>query len=283
MPIIPLSDRTWVVLFVLLAAGAGCTDEDAPDAVVLMGLEIIGAPSSLNPPFDPNILRYSFTADDQSHLAIVPSVSEGAGVAINGRIAPAATPYSLAQLAPGQTVEIQVYSYRRNRLSRRYELLYLPRDFPDLVVTATGPEASADPLYVSLNNDAAKYLAIVDNHGVPLFYRADNQFLFDFKWHAATGERSYLRYTGSTNQWGRRNAEAVVLDANFNEVDRFTTVGLSNTDVHDVLLTAHGEVILIAYEGTRRDLSYLGLSTEELVEESVIQVLDRASRAVLFQ
>ena len=275
------SARTAALL--LLAAASGCTDDDAPQPALLTGLELIGSQSSLNPGFDPHVWRYSLIADDDPHdVAILPRASPGTFVTVDGRMVAPETPYSIAALSPGQTVWIEAHS-RHGDSSTRYELLYLPHDFPLLTATLSGDEASADPLYVTLNGSVTSYLTIVDNHGVPLFYRSDDQSVFDFKWHAATGERSYLRHTGTANQWGRRNAEAVVLDSSFNEVERFTTVGLSHTDVHDFLITPHGEVILIAYEGTFRDLTYLGLSAREFVEESVIQVLNRATRQVLFQ
>jgi hypothetical protein len=107
--------------------------------------------------------------------------------------------------------------------------------------------------------------------------------VFDFKWHESTGERSYLRQTGTRNRWNRVDAEAVILDADFRETERVMTTGLSHTDVHDLLLTRNRELVLIAYEGALRDLTAFGLRTSELVEESVVQVLDRATRQVMFQ
>jgi hypothetical protein len=275
----------WSRFLGLLAAAALCAcGSDAEPPPLLTALEVGGVKTSLNPPFDPSISRYSVIADDGLQgVTIEARASRQTFVTINGQISATGTPTPIAALSPGDVIEVDVHTYRRSHEPKKYEIVYLPPDFPELRVSLHTPEASTEPLYVTLNGRGAKYLAILDNNGVPLFYRAEDQPVFDFKRQAATGERSYLRYTGTRNQWGRRNGEAVVLDASFNEVERITTVGLSHTDIHDFLITPNNEMILIAYEGRLEDLTYLGLTAEELVEESVVQVLDRATRQVMFQ
>jgi len=276
--------RSRFVGLLVLAALGGCSSDDAGQPPILTDLEVHGTRTSLNPAFDPNVLRYSVIAGGgEQQVTIVPRASEQMFVSINGHLVPTGISTQVADLSPGDVIEIEVHAYGRNHDPKKYEILYLPADFPELTVTLRTPEASAMPLYVTLNSRGTAYLGILDNHGVPLFYRAEERPVYDFKWQAATGERSYLRLTGTTNRWGRQNGEAVVLDSAFHEVERFTTVGLSHTDIHDFLITPNGEVILIAYEGSLRDLTYLGLTAEELVEESVVQVQDRATRQVLFQ
>lgn len=279
-----LVHRSRIVGLLAIAVLGGCSGDDAGQPPILTDLEVRGAKTSLNPAFDPDVLRYSvIAASGQQQVTIVPRASRQMFVTINGQIVSTDTSTPIATLSPGDVIEVEVHTNGRNHDPKRYEILYLPSDFPELTVTLQTAEASNMPLYVTLNGRGNAYLAILDNHGVPLFYRAEDRPVYDFKWQPATGERSYLRLTGMTNRWGRQNGEAVVLDSDFREVERFTTVGLSHTDIHDFLITPHGEVILIAYEGSLRDLSFLGLTAEELVEESVIQVVDRATRQVLFQ
>jgi hypothetical protein len=73
------------------------------------------------------------------------------------------------------------------------------------------------------------------------------------------------------------------LDSEFNEIAQITTVGLSHTDNHDFLIEPNDELIVMSYDGRIRDLTAFGMSAEEVVEDSVIQVLDRKTRQVLFE
>ena len=79
---------------------------------------------------------------------------------------------------------------------------------------------SKDPLYVTLNGPNSRYVAMLDNNAVPMFFRREDERVFDFKWHAATSERSYGVFVGARNQWGRRNTEQIVLDENFSEIEQ---------------------------------------------------------------
>lgn len=279
----------WLLLLAVAPCGCGVEDGDGRDDVdrsaALVALEVSGAATPLNPPFDPLVHRYSVVADDSPEdLSLEASAPRSYLISVDGAITASDIPVSLATLQHGRVVTIEVHTRLRDSSEPAvYEVVYLPPDFPQLIVTTHTPEVSTDPLYVNLNGSRAFYVAILDNHGVPFFYRRESEPVFDFKWHAATGERSYLRQTGARNRWGRQDAEAVILDSDFNEIDAVKTVGLSHTDVHDFLITPHGELVLIAYDGARRDLTAFGLGAADLVEESVVQVLDRATRQVSFQ
>jgi len=258
-------------LFALvLVVLAGCGDSEPGTPAVLTDLQVQGVTEVLNPAFDPDIFRYSIIADDQgTPLTITPFADPNVSITLDGSPTSSGTAHTMAALVAGDSIAIEVQ--------------YLPSDFPALSVTVRENDVSSKPLYVNLNGSDSNFIAILDNNGVPFFYQRDDQVVLDFKRHAATGERSYARFTGDTNQWGRRNSERVILDANFNEVERVTTANLSHTDHHDFLLLPGGEMVFIAYDGRLRDLSAYGLSTEELVEDSVIQVVERATNQVLFE
>jgi hypothetical protein len=85
------------------------------------------------------------------------------------------------------------------------------------------------------------------------------------------------------HQWGRKDNAVVVLDPDFNPIDEIETVGLSNTGFHDFLINDNDELIMVAYDGSIRDLTAIGLSAQETFEFSVVQVIDRATRQVLFE
>ncbi len=273
-----------LLLLSLLIAG-GCNNSDGRLPVFLNDLQVDGAKTALNPFFDPEIFRYSIIAGDQADVVnFTPFADPFVLITINGHLTTSGVTNSITTLTVGDVVQIEAKGFGPRRGdSAEYEIVYLPSDFPELNVTVLEDDVSPDLLYVNLNGPNSNYVAILDNHGVPIFYRQDQQRVFDFKLHTATGERSYARFTGARNQWGRRDSELVVLDSSFNEVDRITTVGLSHTDMHDFLIQPNDELVLLAYDGSLRDLTAFGLSAEELVEDSVVQIVDRATRQVLFE
>lgn len=273
------------IFVVVLVALAGCSGDQDRDVARLDNLLIEGAKTSLNPAFDPEIFRYSIIADDLSNtLSLTTFAEQSVIISIDGRRTTSGVAESIDTLLPGDTLQIEVD--RRNApasFSAVYEVVYLPSDFPEIFTTVLEPGVSTDPLYVNLANRTSGFIAILDNYGVPYFFLKDDNPVFDFKIHEATGEHSYMRYTGELNEWARRDGEAVILDEDLEEVERVTTVGLNHTDIHDFLILPNNELLLLSYNGILRDLSSYGLTTEELVEDSVIQIIDRATRTVLFE
>lgn len=264
---------------------AGCSEVEVGEPARLSDLLVEGGKTALNPSFDPDTFRYSIVADDLTNeIRVTPFANLSVVIAINGRRTHSGVTESISTLAQGDTLRIEVKERHVGADAPvLYELLYLPADFPELRVTTLERGVSPDPLYVNLFGPSSSYLAILNNHGVPLFYRKDEQPAVDFKWHAATGERSYARLTGLRNRWGRRDAEIVLLDSDFTEIERVTTVGLSHTDSHDFLILPNDEFLLLSYDGSLRDLTGIGLSSQELVEDSVVQIINRMTRTVLFE
>ena len=155
-------------------AASGCDGDQIGEPVALTGLEVTGAKTSLTPPFDPTVYRYSVVADDSpDDVTFTPSAALPVVISVDGAITPSDTPRSVATLAAGDVITIEVQARSRNAPKPTvYEIVYLPPDFPQLIVTTLTPEASPEPLYVNLNGPRSFYVAILDNHGVPLFYRA---------------------------------------------------------------------------------------------------------------
>lgn len=76
------------------------------------------------------------------------------------------------------------------------------------------------------------------------------------------------------NQFGIVDSVIVVLDDSFDEIDRLSTVGLTQTDNHDFIFTEEGSHIFVSYNSVVRDMTAFGLSAEEVVGDSVIQEVD---------
>jgi len=267
-------------------APPGSTTPPPVVSVQLSALSITGAKAPLNPDFSSDVTRYSVIASGPSanEISLTATAAAGITITVDGRMATSNTTLDVSNLSPGDVVRIRAQGTgSQASQSVEYEVLYLPSDFPEIEVTVLEPGASPDPLYVNMPGPGNVYLAMLDNNGVPIFFRAEPNRSMDFKWHSATGERSYARATGTVNQWGREDNEVVVLDADNNEIDQFETVGLSNTGFHDFLINDNNELTLVAYDGSIRDLTAQGLSDQEFVEDSVVQVLDRATGQVLFE
>ncbi|MPV35446.1 arylsulfotransferase family protein [Georgenia subflava] len=76
--------------------------------------------------------------------------------------------------------------------------------------------------------------------------------------------------------------EAVVMDQTYTEIARFDMVGY-DSDAHEVLLTEDGTALLMAYEPVRMDLSDIGGPAYGQVVDNIIQEVDVATGALLFE
>jgi len=268
------------MLLALVLAGCGGGDDaggqaDATDLPAnLTALSVDGALTPLNPVFDPTIARYSFVAAEPADgTSITAEAPTGVSIQINGQTAQSGQPFSLDGIVPDS--EISIVTENEIGESQSYALVYLPRDFPVLAVSVKTSGVSDDPLYLTFPG----YVAIVDNNGVPLFYRSQARRVFDFKRHP-NGLYSYARQS-FLNEFDRWSYEHVILDADLNEIDTVETIGLTHTDQHDYLMLDNGNHLLVAYHGNFRDLSGLGGTVNEFVEDSVVQEIDQSGNIVM--
>ena len=191
---------------------------------------------------------------------------------------------TLDQAEAGQTVTISVET--ENSEASTYEIIILPEDFPVLQAVSYSDAVSTDPIYVTLRpqgDTLPNYIAKLDNNAVPYFYRQVQGRAADFKIHPATNEASYLVRLDTENEFGRSNGIAVMLDENFNQVETVEVVGLSHTDDHDFAILPDNRLMLLSYHGSFHNLTDIGLSEQEFVEESVVQIIDRTTRDIFFE
>lgn len=264
----------WLLLFSV----AGCA-ELTPTQVekatpTLTDLVVTGA-GVLTPNFTAGRRRFSVVSvTGTDTLSIAAWSEEGNRIYISGVEVNAGTPLSLVP-TPGDSITIVV----RTPLgaTRAFQLLYLPTDFPQLTVTNLRPTPQETVTYL----DLGPYAVAIDDAGVPLFYKREVGRVMDFKQHPS-GEYSYAVPSGTQNSFGRVQKVIVVLDANFQEIDRVSTVGLNHTDDHEFLIRPNGNYVLMAYHDAIRDMTAFGGTTTQRVAESVLQEIDR-SRHVVFQ
>lgn len=241
---------------------------------VLAALSVSGVSDPLNPHFDPHVERYSVIAWDGAEGPVVTATAASdLTISIDGDRVTSGDPVTLSDVVPGSKIEVEVSNADGDQTT--YALMYLPADFPNLTVTTQTPLASTDPIYVAMRRDGVSYIAKLNNHGVPLFHRRREGKLYDFKKHP----NGKLSYGGPKNSV---SAQQTVLDDRFKEIERVTTVGLTNTDVHEFLIRPNGNYVLLAYEPAVRDLTAYGGSAAQPLIDGILQELS-PNREVLFQ
>lgn len=264
--------------------------EENCEYIALTELAISGTAKRLNPVFDDDVTRYSLVAESSPNdLFLTASASDFAVISVNGSMITDGVPFELIGVLAGDTINITLTG--NSGQERNYELLYLPFDFPDLMVTTLTDDVSDGEIFLTLKRQRTPgqqgnqgpnsvYATILDENAVPIFYEEIGSGN-NFRKHV-NGEFSYsVRVAGEQSTLGRSPYEHVVLDSNFNEIRRVRAVGLQNTDFHEFILKEDDNAVFLSYEPAVRDLSPFGGSVNGDVEDSVLQEVQAGSNNVL--
>lgn len=264
-----------IALAVLIASASlllGCdNDLDLPN-LALSELTVQGTGNVMYPQFDKQILHFAIKCNPSDVMTLSATTDgQNALVSIDGHPPELrTTQVEIANPDPDQDIVVEVFS---ERLVMEYTLHCLAEDFPEIQVLRAEPETSLDLMLVSprFRQDGVRktYIIVLDNNGVPRFRRKIEGSASDFKRHA-NGLYSYA-FRQANNQFGVADFVIVILDEDFNEIDRLETSGLTQTDGHDFIFTNDGSRIFISYNSTNRDMSAFGLAVDEIVGDSVIQ------------
>ncbi len=152
----------------------------------------------------------------------------------------------------------------------------LPPDFPaitaDSINLPTPGNIFLCPFPITGSN--GNYLIIIDNMGIPVFYRKTNGSNFDFKKQPG----NLLTYFNS-NGW-----KYYVLDSSYNLIDSVTIRNGYSTDVHDLTILNNNHYLLMGYDNqyVRMDTIVPGGNPNAIVTGIVIQELDE-NKDVIFQ
>ena len=271
--------------------GSGKTAQTvAPNVVLartLSRLEVVTTSSrQMYPAFEPEILHYAVgciaadtlrltlsTTDADTRLAVdgVQYANQNAVVELTGK--------------DGESDILITLSDASDGASTTYTIHCLAEDFPTFTVTK-GDGASESLMTASFEvSSGVAHIAIIDHNGVPRFRRQQ------------TAARHFRAYPDGGYPYAlsvtREPASYVVYDANLDVVQSgISTVNLQHTDGHDFFITSNGDYVLIAYEPSVRDLSFIteqyGLTDSngdpfgvaEDTEDSVIQVITPDSQEV---
>jgi hypothetical protein len=251
---------------------AACSD-DTLDPIELIDLSVQGTEGVMYPAFNPQTRHYAVrckSTDTLSVEALARSVDDS--ISINNN------PFQsgrgeLTLINPGEDQDI-VVTVARGELTEEYTIYCLAEDLPIIEILKNETVDSDGlmllaPKFRLENGERKTYLLVLDDNGVPRFRQRIEGTVSDFKWHD-NGQYSYALLEG-LNEFGVNGYVIVILDENYSEIKRVRTVGLTQTDSHDFIITDEGNYIILSYHSTRKDMTAFGLATDEIVGDSVIQ------------
>jgi len=154
----------------------------------------------------------------------------------------------------------------------------LPEDFPPFEVSVTNNPSPGyifmAPFISNWNFANHNYLIIVDNYGVPVFYRKHATMLFDFK-KQNSGVLTYYYPPGGS---------FFVMDNSYNIIDTSAIKNGYTTDLHDFLLLENDHSLLFGtdWQPVRMDTIVPGGNPNAMVIGLIIQEQDE-NKNVVFQ
>jgi hypothetical protein len=201
-------------------------------------------------PLDPDVERFAITTTDATAGTVTVTAANthpGGRVFIDGARLTGAS-RTITGLEEGDEISV-IFIDSASSAPEVHSLMYLPAGFPALAAAdiAPGSEPLADG-HVMLTlgkwlTPSPFFEAAVDRNGVPAFVSTQTSSM-DLK-AVAPGRYSVFRPTSAA---GRTGYDQVDLDSAFREVARHRTVGLVDTDAHDVIVRPDGSRYLMAYE-----------------------------------
>ena len=233
--------------------------------------------AKLFPNFSKEIKRYSVTMEKNKTSVAIRSFVLGHSekITVDGNVFDAGQTITLENITPGDKV-----TFSLDNSNETYEIIFLPFDFPTLTVTTLTDEVADGLLFVNFDYKSSIYfLTALDHHGVPVWFKREEKDLANFTRHP-NGQFTYALRTGETVGGNQRQHEIILLDKNFEEIDRFQTVGLIHTDHHDFHILPNGNHVFLAYEFARRNLEEFGGSGVVSVVDAVIQEVNPLGNVV---
>ena len=152
----------------------------------------------------------------------------------------------------------------------------LPADFPTITVDSLNNPAPGLIFLTPFDyfNRGKNYLVIMDNNGIPVFYRQMHYLNYDFK-KQPTGVLTF--YDELVNKF-------FVLDSSYNQIDSLFTKNGYLTDVHELVVTENNHSLMMSYDfqHVSMDTVVTGGDPNAIVEGLIIQEQDE-NRNVVFQ
>ena len=242
------------------------------------------------PAFDAETLHYRIGCGDSDTMTVTLSAANAAArVAVDGR--QTANPNATVEVAVTGSSDVPITLTGSDGAHTTYVVHCLPDDFLELeTIKHVGAGVMEDLILFKRDYPSGRsFLTAIDNNGVPrLRKRLNHRAGIFFRPHQI-GENGAWQYAYGAGH-PTRHGQMVVLDQNFQEVERVTTVApLAKMNVHDHRVLDDGNYLLMSYEPATRDLSHLtGFIDEDhnpvtfgmtSVDDSAIQIVTPARKA----
>jgi hypothetical protein len=255
-------------------ADAHSSGDAAAVAPLLFSLQIDGARTPLYPSFRPDLTRYSIIATSVDAEVGIVATTNGVPLRINGTTVTAGERFVPPGALPGTELVVEV---GEGPDVVRYVVQYLPPNFPELFTTYPNPGSTVEPVYTSILTVDANFIVKLDAWGVPLFYKEFPTRVYDFKKHPG-GTLSYAVRLSTTVE----GSVQVLLDSEFQELARVSSVGLTDTNEHEFLILPNGNFVFLAYEPATHEISSSGGVENLSVIDSMFQEVT-PDQQVVFQ
>jgi hypothetical protein len=224
----------------------------------------ITAQPALFPGFDPAVSDY-VTRCASSPVAMTVEAPTGTQVSVDGQAPRSGTFTQYVPLATGQGFSVATIAGGQ---TRSHYVRCLPGDFPDWSFSRSA-QPTLDGALVTLASGSARYVALFDKAGVPVWwyrpdtYAADAKLLSDDTVAFAEWELRAFNTSGSSRYQIRR------LDGSL--VRTLSTVG-TPTDFHDLQELVNGNNLMVSYRPRDHvDLSPYGGPSDATVLDGEIQ------------
>ena len=149
--------------------------------------------------------------------------------------------------------------------------IILPADFPDIRINSkVNPE---DGFYfIGINQATSNYISIINNSGIPIFYKKINGRNYDFK----------LQSNGILTYYDETAGKFYGLDSLYQVVDSFYSGNGYSTDFHDLQVLPNGHYFTISYDPqpVNMDTVVSRGDTSACVIGCVIQEIDNNKRVI---
>lgn len=175
------------------------------------------------------------------------------------------------------------YHQKSSPVSKSVKDNNLPDDFPELTVNYSNNPADGGYYFISPFGywgwfpDNVPYLIIMDNKGIPVFYKKLDGHGYDFRFQP-NGHLSFFY-----NQWP--TPYHIEMDSSYRQVNTYQMGnGYGYPDFHEFHLLQNGHAIVMCYDPQFVDMSQVvqGGQPNAIVDGWIIQELD-ASKNVIFQ
>ena len=151
----------------------------------------------------------------------------------------------------------------------------IPPDFPYINLTVNN-NPSPGEIFIApfqfLGNSQFGYLIILENDGLPVYYKRFDYLQLDFK----------LQPNGGLTYFNTQYGKYYEMNSNYSVIDSFECQNGYGTDMHELIVLPNGHALIIAddYEYVRMDTVIAGGDSNAIVTGNIIQELDEGKNVV---